>query len=226
VTLGNSSIDALEMEHVRPPESLGDQLRRRIAGRYPVDPFGLDPQLADIVAPVVSFAVRVHVEGAEHLPKSGPAAVVANRGFGVVEPAALAIAVRRATGRRLRITGAPTVPFLGGLVRRLGAIAASEPDIAAAVRAGHLVGVPLSPTWLRTSAGVPPHALMPALTHAPIIPAAVAATGPLGTPRGGWRVRFGSLVTLDDPYDANDPLAAARFADAMRTAVRALLEAR
>jgi hypothetical protein len=30
-------------------------------------------------------------------------------------------------------------------------------------------------------------------------------------------------VTLDDPYDPDDPLAAARFADAMRVAVRTLL---
>jgi len=224
VTNNVTAFDAQDAEHVRAPEPARDAIRRRFAGRYPIDPFGLDAQIADIVAPMVSFAVRVRVEGAEHLPKTGPAAVVANRGFGIVEPAALGIAVRRATGRRLRITGAPAVPFIGGLVRRLGAIAASEPDISAAVRAGHLVGVPLSPTWLRTSAGHPPHALMRALTHAPIIPAAVLATGPLGTPLGGWVVRFGSLVTLADPYDAHDPLAAARFADAMRASVRALLE--
>jgi 1-acyl-sn-glycerol-3-phosphate acyltransferase len=217
-----AQFDARDTEFVRPAESPLDALRRRFSGRYPVDAFGLDPQLADIVAPIVGLGVRVHIEGEGNVPSTGPAAIVANRGFGLMEPAALGIAVRHATGRRLRIVGAPTVPILGGFVRRLGAIGASETDIAVALRAGHLVGVPLSPTWLRTSAGIPPHGLVRALTHAPIIPAAVVAKGPLGTPLT-WHVRFGPLVTLSDPYDPNDPLAAARFADAMRASVRGLL---
>ncbi len=219
-----SQFDAHDTEFVRAPESPLDAIKRRIGGRYPVDAFGLDPQIADIVAPIVALGVRVQIGGEANVPKTGPAAIVANRGFGLMEPAALGIAVRRATGRRLRIVGASSVPLLGGLVRRLGAISASETDIAVALRAGHLVGVPLSPTWLRTSAGIPPHGLVRALTHAPIIPAAVVASGPLGTPVT-WRVRFGPLVTLADPYDPNDPLAAARFADAMRASVRGLLEA-
>jgi hypothetical protein len=41
---------------------------------------------------------------------------------------------------------------------------------------------------------------------------------------GSWEVTFGSMVTLPDPYTANDPLAAARFTDAMRRAVAALLD--
>jgi 1-acyl-sn-glycerol-3-phosphate acyltransferase len=218
-----ATFDVLDADRITRPESLGRALRRRIAGRYPIDPFGLDPQIGDLVATSLQVAIPVHVSGGEHVPASGPAAIVANRGFGVFEPAALAIAVQRVTGRRLRVVGAPSVPFLGALTRRLGAIGSSEPDVAVALRAGHLVGVPLSPTWLRTSAGMPPQALMPALTHAPIIPAAVTGRGPFGTSFAGWSVRFGSLVTLDDPYDPDDPLAAARFADAMRASVRALL---
>jgi hypothetical protein len=37
-------------------------------------------------------------------------------------------------------------------------------------------------------------------------------------------VRFGTLVTLPDPYDPDDPLAAARFGEAMRDAVAGLIE--
>jgi len=219
------SLDRLDADRVAPLEPFWTAVKRRFAGRYPVDAFGLDPQIADVFAPVFGFAVPVRVTGAEHLPRTGPAAVVANRGFGFVEPAVLGVAVQRATGRRLRVVGAPTVPFLGAAARRLGAIGASERDVAVALRAGHLVGVPLSPTWLRTSAGLAPNALMPALTHAPIIPATVTSGGPLGTPLGAWHVRFGPLVTLDERYDPDDPLAAARFADAMRSAVRELLDA-
>jgi 1-acyl-sn-glycerol-3-phosphate acyltransferase len=216
-------LDRLDDERVGRPEAPATSIKRRLAGRYPIDPFGLDPQIADLVAPAFTIALPVRVSGGEHVPDHGPATIVANRGFGVVEPAALCVAVQRVTGRRLRVIGAPAVPFLGALARRFGAIAASEPDIAVALRAGHLVGVPLAHTFLRTGAGAPPHALMPALTHARIIPAAVMPGGPFGTALGPWHVRFGPLVTLDDPYDPDDPLAAARFADAMRVAVRTLL---
>jgi hypothetical protein len=218
-----TALDRLDDERVGRPEAPVTSIKRRFSGRYPIDPFGLDPQLADLVVPAFTVALPVRVSGGEHVPEHGPATIVANRGFGVVEPAALCLAVQRATGRRLRVIGAPSMPFLGALARRFGAIAASEPDITVALRAGHLVGVPLAHTFLRTGAGAPPHALMPALTHARIIPAAVLPGGPFGTAFGPWQVRFGPLVTLDDPYDPDDPLAAARFADAMRVAVRALL---
>jgi 1-acyl-sn-glycerol-3-phosphate acyltransferase len=216
-------IESLDADSVGRPESPWRALQRRFTGRYPIDAFGLDPQLADMVIPLFTFAVRVDVEGAENVPASGPAVVVANRAFGFVEPAALAIGVLRATGRRLRVVGAPTAPFLGSAARRFGAIGATPSDVSAALHAGYLVAVPLMPTWLRTSAGAPPHALMQAMTHSPIIPAAVTPVGPLSGAIKGWRVRFGRLVTLPERYDPNDPLAAARFADAMREAVAALL---
>jgi hypothetical protein len=154
----------------------------------------------------------------------GPAAVVSNRGFGIFEPAVLGIAVRRVVSRRLRIVGAPSVPFVGGIARRLGAISASAPDMRACLRAGNLVAVPLAPTWLRRGAGIPPRPLLQAMTSAPILPVAVSPSGPLGTAFGPWRVRFGPLVTLPDPYDPDDPLAAARFGEAVRDAVSELLE--
>ena len=218
-----AQIDSLDADRVGPPESPRRALERRFTGRYPVDAFGLDPQLSDLLFPLFTFAVRVEVQGAENLPKTGPAVVVANRAFGLVEPAALAIGVVRATGRRLRIVGAPTAPFLGSAARRFGAIGATAPDVTAALHAGHLVAVPLMPTWLRTGAGAPPHSLMKAMTHSPIIPAAVTPVGPLSGAIKGWRVHFGKLVTLPERYDPNDPLAAARFADAMREAVAAML---
>ena len=223
---GSSSVtplDRLDDERFARPEAPVTAIKRRLSGRFLIDPFGLDPQLADLVTPAFTLALPVRVSGGEHVPAHGPATIVANRGFGLVEPAALCLAVQRVTGRRLRVIGAPALPFLGALARRLGAIAASEPDITVALRAGHLVGVPLAHTFLRTGAGAPPHTLMPSLTHARIIPAAVVPGGPFGTVLGPWHVRFGPLVTLDDPYDPDDPLAAARFADAMREAVRALL---
>ena len=216
--------DILDADRIVPPEAPWAAIRRRLAGRYPVDPFGLDPQLADLCTPVFRSAVRVRVSGGQHVPATGPAVIVSNRGFGLVEPAALGIAVERASGRRLRIVGAPDVPVLGTITRRLGAISSSSPDVTSALRAGHLVGIPLAPTWLRTGAGDAPLAVARALTVAPIIPAAVRGVGFLGGIIGSWEVTFGSMVTLPDPYSADDPLAAARFTEAMRRAVGALLD--
>jgi hypothetical protein len=216
--------DQLEVDKILDPVPFGTALRRRIDGRYPIDPFGYDPQLVDLVNPVFSSLLRVEITDGENVPKTGPAVLIANRGFGVAEPAVLGISVRRTVRRRLRITGAPTVPPLGGIARRLGAISASAADLRACLGDGHLVAVPLAPTWLRSGAGVPPRSLMLAMTHVPIVPVAVTPGGPFGLAVRPWRVRFGSLVTLADPYDPDDPLAAARFAEAVRDAVSELLD--
>jgi hypothetical protein len=213
----------LDIEHVSDTESFVQTVRRRAGGHYPVDPFGLDPQLADLAAPVVRAIVRVAVTGEAHVPTEGGAVLVVNRGFGVFEPAAVAVAVQRATGRRLRVVGAPTAPLLSGLFRRLGAISDSARDLVTCVRAGHLVAVPLAPTWLRTGAGTPPLPLMQAMTRAPAIPVAVTPGGPFQTAIRPWRVRFGPAVTLDQPHDPGDPLGAARLAESVRDAVGQLL---
>ena len=75
--------DVLDADRIARPESLLSALRRRLSGRYPVDPFGLDPQLSDALAPVLERIVRVEVHGGEHIPRVGPAVLMMNRGFGV-----------------------------------------------------------------------------------------------------------------------------------------------
>jgi 1-acyl-sn-glycerol-3-phosphate acyltransferase len=216
--------ERLEVDQIGKVVPVTSMLRRRFEGRYPIDAFGFDPQIVDVVSPLFTAAIRVEVDGGEHVPTSGPAVLVANRGFGIIEPAVLGIAVRRVAGRRLRIVGAPAVPALGGLARRMGAISASAPDMRACLRAGNLVAVPLAPTWLRRGAGIPPRPLLQAMTTAPIVPVAVSPGGPFGLAIAPWHVRFGPLVTLPDPYDPGDPLAAARFGEAVRDAVSELLE--
>ena len=94
----------------------------------------------DLAGLVIAFGVRVQVEHAERLPRIGGALVVANRGLGLVEPAALAVAVRVAVGRRLRVIGAPDTPVLGDIVRKIGAVGYRADDVAALLRAGHLRG--------------------------------------------------------------------------------------
>ena len=121
-------------------------IRRRIEGRYPVDAFGSDPQLQDLIAPFVTGVVRVHVDHPERLPEDGAAVLVSNRGLGVIEPAALAVALRQESGRRLRVIGAPDIPILGDLMRKLGAVMSYQGDLAALLRAEHVAAIPLGPT--------------------------------------------------------------------------------
>jgi hypothetical protein len=87
------TVDVLDADRIARPEAPWAALRRRASGRYPVDPFGLDPQLADLCVPLFEAAVRVRVSGGEHVPSTGPAVIVSNRGFGVAELAALGVAV-------------------------------------------------------------------------------------------------------------------------------------
>jgi 1-acyl-sn-glycerol-3-phosphate acyltransferase len=216
----------LDADRTSPPEPLPTALRRRVTGRYPIDPFGLDPQLCDATVPIVDATVRIRVDGARHIPSRGGAVLVMNRGLGVLEPTALALAVRREVGRRVRVVGTPGVPFLGGLLRRLGSIAASPEDLGACLAAGHLVAVPLAPTWFRNGAGTPPLRLMQAMMGSTVLPVAVKPGGPLGTPFAPWRVVIGEHIALDASYPAGDPLGAAELGEAARAAVDALLAGR
>jgi hypothetical protein len=218
--VGDHGIDA---DRANAPESPVAAVRRRMGGRYPIDPFGADPQLMDLLAPAVRAVARVRVEHAERLPEVGGALLVANRGLGVLEPAALAIAVREVTGRRVRIVGAPDLPVVGPVVRKLGALGSRPDDVAALLRAGHLAVAPLAPTWLRAGAGEPPRALLAAILGFPVIPVAVLPGGPVGLPLRPWRVIVGEMVETETDAVPGDALVAAELAERVRDAVRWLL---
>lgn len=204
-------------------EPLTAALRRRLTGRYPLDPFGLDPQLSDLVTPLVRSVVRVNVEGGEHIPSEGGAVLVSNRGWGVGEPSALSVAVGRTTGRRLRVVGLPNLPFVRTAFRRLGAIAATPDDLHSALHSGYLVAVPLAPTWFRIGAGSPPLSLGAAMMGFPVLPVAVVPGGPFGTAVRPWTVRVAPPIPLDSSYAPGDPLGAAELNEAVKLTVDAMI---
>ena len=198
-------------------------LRRRLDGRYAVDEFGGDPHLMDVAAPLAA-PIRVAVEHGEHLPYSGAALLVSNRGLGLLEPLVLGRAVRETVGRRLRVVGAPEAPVVGPLARKFGWIGYRADDVAAMLRAGHLAAAPLGPTWFRPGAGEPPRELVAATLGFPVVPIAIKPGGPVSLPIRPWRVVVGApLVTPHGSY-ADDHLAAAELAEDVRRAVGALLE--
>lgn len=213
----------LDSDRVHDSPSLPSLIRRRWSGRYALDPFGLDPQLSDAVAPLLRSIVRVDVSGAEHIPQIGPAVLMMNRGVGIVEPTALSVAVLRATGRRVRVTGAPMLPLLGTALRRFGAISSTADDVHMALSAGHLVIVPMAQTWLGGGAGTPPLELLQSIMEFAVIPVGVRPGGPLGTTIAPWRVRVGAPVQLEVDAPIGDPLGAAELGEAVRRAVDTLL---
>jgi hypothetical protein len=209
---------------IEPPVGALEGLRRRIDGNYRIDEFGGDPQLQDLVAPLVHGIVRARVEGADQLPRVGAAVLVANRGLSLMEPTVLSVALRQETGRRLRIVGAPDGPVFGDVLRRLGCVNSYPGDLGALLRAGHVAAIALGTTWLR-GAGQPPLPFLRAALGFDVIPVAVLPDGPFGIPLQGWRVVVGEPLQALSGHGHGDPLAAAELAEAVRDAVEALLEA-
>jgi hypothetical protein len=219
------TLDLLDSDRVQAIESPVPFVRRRIGGRFSVDAFGGDAQLMDIAGRLLTIGIRVDVENGERVPRVGGALVVANRGLGVIEPAALAVAVRKEAGRRLRVIGAPDVPVVGDLLRKAGALGYRPDDVAALLRAGHLAAAPLGPTWLRTGVGAPPRELLAAILGFPVVPVAVLPGGPGRLPVRPWRVVIGPVVETGTYAIPGDRLAAAELAERTRSAVNRLLEA-
>jgi hypothetical protein len=213
----------LEDDRVEAVDSPVRFVLRRVGGRYPVDAFGGDGQLMDFAGRLLALGVRVHVEHGERLPRIGGALVVANRGLGIIEPAALAVGVRQAVGRRLRVIGAPDVPVVGDALRKIGALGYRPDDVAALLRAGHLAAAPLAPSWLQTGAGAPPRELLAAILGFPVVPVAVRPGGPGPLPVLPWRVVVGRVVETGTDAVPGDTLAAAELAERTRAAVNHLL---
>lgn len=116
-----------------------DAIARRWAGTFDVDPWGLDDDLLDVLAPLASLRWSISVEGEEVLLE-GPALLVAPRRLiAPTESVVLAAAVRRATGRPLRVLGIPDLAPIGPVLRRLGGAVDHPAEARALLRAGHLV---------------------------------------------------------------------------------------
>jgi 1-acyl-sn-glycerol-3-phosphate acyltransferase len=185
-----------------------------------IDPWGCQAEAQDVVDAVIRQMIRVRVVGGRHLPASGGALLVANRRFGVLEPMAVGRAVRQEVGRRMRFTGLPDVAPVGTPLRRLGVVVSRPAEVAALLRAGHLVGLPLA-VELRSrmrAGNLCPENVAPALQEGvPILPVAVVG----GELTGRWTVHIGSPVPSPK---ARGPLALAEAADDTQHAIQALLD--
>ena len=195
-------------------------LARRLQGDFEVDEWGADPDLVDMVSPVAAPFIRVNVEGAGHIPAEGPAVLVGNRRFGLLEPFVLLKGVRQCTGRRARFLGIPDVAPVGPILRRFGGAVGRPDELAGLLRTGHLVAVPVGHTYRKPLRAGPlaPEPLAPALDlDVPVIPVAIVG----GEITGRWEVLIGEPIRRPT---ARGPLALAELADEARSGVQALLD--
>jgi len=155
---------------------------------------GIEPMQAarPILQPVALPFARFDISGTEHLPRTGPAIVVANH-RSYFDPVLLAMVATRA-GRSIRFLGKKEVfdaPVIGQLARALGAIevdrgSGSDAPLRAAARAleaGEVVAVlpqgtiPRGPEFFDpVLKGRPGAALLAAATGAPVVPVGIWGT--------------------------------------------------
>jgi 1-acyl-sn-glycerol-3-phosphate acyltransferase len=200
--------------------SVAERLGARISGDILIEPWGADPELVALIGPLLDVPLRIKVEGGGGLPDDGPALLVANRRFGLLEPFVLGRAVTRATGRQIRFLGIPDIAPISLPLRRLGGAVDDPQELAGLLRAGHLVAAPLGPTYRRPrrAGALKPDQVEVALElGAPVVPVAVLG----GEMTGRWRVLIGQPVAVPS---ARTPLALAELADAARAGVQALLD--
>lgn len=195
-------------------------LRRRSLGHFDIDEWGLDPELVSLADPLLALRWDIEVTGVEHLPDVGGAVLVFNRRVGLSEPWVLARGVRQARGRFVRTVGVPDVAPIGPLLRRFGGVLDRTDEITGLLRAGQLVGLPMS-RGLRTREQVgrlEVERLEAAIaTGSPVLPVAM-----VGRESGrSWKLAIGDAVGA--PV-AGGPLAAAELADTISGAVQALLD--
>ena len=129
-----------------PDESLGGVLDRRLDGRFEVDPWGFDRDLAGLVGLAARARWDTSLDGADLVPRGG-ALVVHDQGLEPATPAILAAAFARHVGRPLRPVGRPDWSPVGPWLARLGAVPRTGADVRALLRAGALVAVPLRRSW-------------------------------------------------------------------------------
>ena len=132
--------------------AIAEFVRRRLTGDYVVDEFGFDPHFNNgIVLPLLrtlfSSWFRVEVKGIEHLPKKGPALVVANHaGVLPFDGLMTSVAVRdnHPAHRDLRLLAADMVfdtPVLGETARKAGHTMACTSDAHRLLARGELTAV-------------------------------------------------------------------------------------
>ena len=124
--------------------------RARLSGSYSIDEFGFDPEFTEqiflpLLRPMVQSWFRLGLRGAENLPTSGSALLVANHaGTLPVDGMVLQSVVHDEIGRHVRTLGADllfSTPYAGDLARKTGTTLACQEDAERLLANDQLVAV-------------------------------------------------------------------------------------
>lgn len=126
-------------------------LRRRLAGDYEVDPWGLDREFLEVVRPFFEFMYktywRVETAGLENIPAAGRGLLVANHSGQIPWDGmmvATAVLTEHPAGRLVRNLYAnwfPTLPFFSTMLVKLGQALATVDNGTRLLEQDELVGV-------------------------------------------------------------------------------------
>ncbi|MDQ3981364.1 MAG: 1-acyl-sn-glycerol-3-phosphate acyltransferase, partial [Actinomycetota bacterium] len=133
-------------------DGIGDFIRRRLDGDYPIDDFGYDPELTREVLlplgrPLYERYFRVKTLGIDRIPATGAALLVGNHSGTIPVDAVMvqhAVATEHPRQRVVRNVAADLafqMPFIGPLARKSGNAVACDEDAFELLRRGELVGV-------------------------------------------------------------------------------------
>jgi 1-acyl-sn-glycerol-3-phosphate acyltransferase len=133
-------------------DGIGDFIRRRLDGDYPIDDFGYDPELTREILlplgrPLYERYFRVKTLGIDRIPATGAALLVGNHSGTIPVDAVMvqhAVATEHPQQRTVRNVAADLafrMPFVGPLARKSGNAVACDEDAFELLRRGELVGV-------------------------------------------------------------------------------------
>jgi hypothetical protein len=195
-------------------------IRRRLAGAYTVDPWGLDRDVRQVAARLARLRWSASVEGVP-LPASGPVLLVANARLASLAPLAAVLALGDRAGRLVRFAGIVDVEPVATASRRLGGVIGRPAEVAGVLRTGEVALV-----WCRSVVRsnpprvgwVAPELLLPAVEQQTAVMPVAISGGRVGR---HLRVEVGAPLRI---RQQPSPLAAAELADVARAAVQALLD--
>jgi hypothetical protein len=195
-------------------------LRQQAMGTNEVDPWGMDPDVTSVARGLANLRWDITVGGAEHVPETGPALLVANRQPFGATPLLVATGIGRSTGRPVRFTGIADIAPVGPMLRRLGGVIARPDEVGGLLRSGELPAVwcqPLFTTRHRVGPAPVPFLEAAVAEGAPVVPVAVIAP-PLAR---RVRIEVGPAVRV---RRRKGPLAIAELADAVRQAIQRMVD--
>jgi 1-acyl-sn-glycerol-3-phosphate acyltransferase len=173
---------------------------------FEVDDWGRDAWMIKALGPLGRIRWDVSVGGAQHVPATGPALLVANARRFSLSSVYASWALSNVTGRVVRFVGRPDIAPVGPFMRRIGALLDRPDEVANALRNGEVVLISAEGTSHPRHVGSIRHELLTGavLLDTPVVPVATmsnvvgrTARVEVAAPIRRRRVRRGPLAEVE-----------------------------